>query len=149
MNLAVKGPDLSDLHLQRLELKHVSLTSISGFLSSAKTLTDLILEIDLGENPSAQMPFLVCFQSMPCLRRLDLSSRLYIGIQFPPTPTAPIRIVPLSNLTFFRFVGHIELLDALVAGLSAPLLKDVDIWFSGANSTIGTIRHYRAPSSVY
>jgi hypothetical protein len=137
----LKGPDLSDLHLRRLELKHVTLKSISGFLSSAKTLTNLILEIDLGENPSAQMRFLVCFQSMRCLRRLDLSTRLYIGIQFLPTPSAPKRIVPLSKLTFFRFVGHIQLLDALVARLSAPSLKDVDISFSGANSTIGTIVH--------
>ena len=136
----LRGPDLSDLHLRRLQLKNVSLKSISGFLSSAKTVTDLILVIDLGKNPSAQMRRLqvVCFQSMPCLRRLDLSTSC-IGIQFLPTPSAPKRIVPLSKLTFFRFVGHIPLLDALVAGFSAPSLQDVVISFSDANSTIGTV----------
>jgi hypothetical protein len=137
----LRGPDLSDLHpsLRRLSLKYVSLTSISGLLSSAKALTDLFLVIELGSNPSAQTSLLDCFQGIPCLRRLDLSTSIFIKAL--PKPSTPKDIVPFSKLTFFRYVGNIIFLDALVARLSAPPLLDVDIAFSGATSTISPIVH--------
>jgi hypothetical protein len=69
---------------------------------------------------------------MRYLRSLDL----YIGNSAPSNPSGslsqlsnPDDIVPLSNLTRFRFVGHPAFLGALLAGVSTPSLWDVDISF--------------------
>ena len=65
---------------------------------------------------------------MLCLRRLDL----FISYDFfdpPQYPLTPKDIVPLSKLTYFHYLGHIEFLEPLVAGLSAPSLRDVNIDF--------------------
>ena len=127
----LRGPDLPDLHLRRLGLKRVSLDSISGFLLSATTVTDLSLGIDTAFGSSPEVSLLTCLQGMPCLRRLDLSissSSSSSSSSALPSST-PKNIVPLSRLTGFHYSGYSLFVDALVAGLSAPSLLDVDIQF--------------------
>jgi F-box-like len=121
----LRGPDLPDLHLRRLELKRVSLDSISEFLLSATTVADLSLVIDTAFGPSAEASLLTCLQGLPCLRRLNLS----ISSATMLLSSTPKTIVPLSKLTGFQYNGHSLFLDGLVAGLSAPSLLDVDIQF--------------------
>ena len=124
----LRGPDISNLCLRRLKLERTSLASISGFLLSAKALTNLSLQIDTAFCTSAETSLLACLQGMPCLRRLDLSLT-QTSLSLPLT-YRPNDIVLLSKLTWFRFVGHSVFLDALVVGVSAPSLRDVDLKFS-------------------
>jgi hypothetical protein len=119
------GPDLSYLQLRRLQLEHFSLASISRFLLSVTTLTDLSLQIDTALGLSPETFLLVCLKGMHLLRRLDLS----IFSESPSQHSTPKDIVPLSKLTCFRYRGDVEYLDTLAAGLSAPSLQDVDINF--------------------
>jgi hypothetical protein len=121
----LRGPDLSDLHLRRLGLKHVSFASISGFLLSATALTDLTLLIDTAFIPSSEPSLLACLQNMPSLCHLDLT----ISFKSPSQPSTPEDIVPLSKLIGFRYSGHSAFLDTLMAGLSAPSLHYVSIRF--------------------
>jgi hypothetical protein len=123
----LRGPDLSDLHLQRLKLMRVSLTSISGFLLSATALIHLTLLIDTAFAPSSETSLLACLQGMPSLRHLKLT----ISSRLPSQPSTPKDIVPLSKLSSFRYVGHSVFLDTLMAGLSAPSLRHVGIRFFG------------------
>ena len=125
-NTFLRGPDLSDLHLQRLKLKRVSLASISGFLLSATALTDLTLLIDTGFNSSSEPSLLACLKGMLSLCHLDLS----ISSEFPLPPSTPKDIVTLLKLSSFRYVGHSVFLDTLTAGLSAPSLRRINIRFS-------------------
>jgi hypothetical protein len=124
----LRGPDLSELHLQRLLLSDVSLSSISGFLLSATALTDLSLLIDTAFGPSPETSLLACFQGMPCLRSLNL----YISSSPPESPSesqpsTPKCTVPLSKLTSFSYIGHSIFLDDIVAGISAPSLQGINI----------------------
>jgi hypothetical protein len=119
----LRGPDLSVLHLRHLRLEHVSLASISSFLSSATAVTDLILQIETS-TPSAEASLLTCLQGMPCLRHLDL----FMASESPFRPTTtPKDMVRLSKLTDLLYDGYGVFFEALVAGLSAPSLRDVDI----------------------
>ena len=123
------GPDLSYLHLRRLTLHDFSFASISRFLSSGTFLTDLCLStrMDTAVSSSAAASLLACLQGMPCLRKLHL----FILRDIPDSrsqPSTPEDIVPLSKLKIFRYNGPSLLLNALVAGLSAPSLRDV--WFN-------------------
>ncbi|KAF8484019.1 hypothetical protein DFH94DRAFT_334845 [Russula ochroleuca] len=122
----LRGPNLSDLHLRRLGLKHVSLTSISGFLLSATALADLSLVIDTAFNPSSETSLLACLQGMPSLCHLNLT----ISSESPSQPSIPKDIVLLSKLIRFRYGGHSVFLDTLMAGLSAPSLNYVGIRLS-------------------
>jgi hypothetical protein len=120
------GPDLSELHLRRLTLCDFSFASISRLLSSGTFLTDLYLStsMDTAVSSSAVMSLLACLQGMPCLRSL----RLFILPDIPDSRSRPSTledIVPLSKLKKFRYDGPSPLLNALVAGLSAPSLRDV------------------------
>jgi hypothetical protein len=127
------GPDLSHLHLRRLALSGPLFTSKSRLLSSATTitsLTDLLLTIftETHVSPSSLTFLLACLQRMHGLRSLDLS------IIFGPSnswsqPPTPKDIVPLSKLKHLRYNGHSALLNALMAGLSAPSLRDVFFQF--------------------
>jgi hypothetical protein len=120
------GQELSDLHLRDLKLKRVSLRSIFRFLSSTSTLTGLHLEVDTAFGISPETSLLACLQGMPCLSRLDLS----ISLNPPPVSTPGHKnIVPLSNLICFHYTGHSVFLDGLVAGLSAPSLRDLSMEF--------------------
>ncbi|KAH9995468.1 hypothetical protein BJV77DRAFT_1093431 [Russula vinacea] len=120
----LRGPDLPDLHLRRLELKRVSLDSISEFLLSATTVADLSLVIDTAFGPSAEASLLTCLQGLPCLRRLNLSiSSATMLLSSTPKYCSTLK------LTGFQYNGHSLFLDGLVAGLSAPSLLDVDIQF--------------------
>ena len=126
----LRGQDLSVPHLRHLRLEHVSLESISGFLLSATAVTDLILQIDVTAfSPSPELPedsLLTCLRGMPCLRYLDL----FIEIGSPLQPsTTPKDIVRLSKLTVIIYYANGVFFDNLVAGLSAPSLRDVDICF--------------------
>jgi hypothetical protein len=129
----LRGPKISDLHLRRLKFGHALLPSVSGFLSSATALTDLSLEINTVFGPSPETSFLACLQGMHYLRSLDLSipesesSKPFGSLSQPSTSED---IVPLSNLTCFRYVGHLVFLSALLAGFSALSLRDVDFSFS-------------------
>ncbi len=130
----LRGPKLSDLHLQRLKFEHATLASVFGFLSSATALTDLSLEIDMSFG-SPEVSLLACLQGMPCLRNLRLSiPRSSKPSDFPLWPSNPGDIVPLSKLTCFYYDGHHLLLDDLLAGISAPSLRDGDFSFSEAIS---------------
>jgi hypothetical protein len=123
-----RGRDTSIPHLRRLKLYYIPFTSISGFLLSATALTNLDLAIDpAGFSSSTETSLLACLQGMPFLGHLELgilSSRL----DYPSQPT-PRVIVPLSKLTYFYYHGSSIFLDALVAGLSAPSLRDVSIHY--------------------
>ena len=129
------GPDLSDLQLRRLTLERVSLTSISKFLSSTTALTDLFLQIDTIFGTSRETSLLSYLQDMPCLCRLDLSITITTGfLSSPPSHLFPQDIVPLPNLTRFHYAGHCVFLEALVAGLSAPYLREIRMEFSNVSS---------------
>jgi hypothetical protein len=67
----------SEPRLRRLELRDVSLTSLSYFLSSATGLVDLSLGIDTDccPSPTASESLASYLRVMPCLRRLDLQVR--------------------------------------------------------------------------
>jgi F-box-like len=121
----LSGPDQSVLRLRRLNLYGVSLTSISRFLLSATSLTNLALSIDTAFSPSRATSLLACLQGMPFLGHLELDilSRPLDSLSRP----TPKHIVPLSQLTYFLYIGSSIFLDALVAGLSAPSLRDVNI----------------------
>lgn len=124
----LRGPDLSTLHLRSLRLDGVSLAFISGFLSSATSLTDLFLRIN---TVSSEKSLLVCLQGMTCLRRLDLtvpSSHRLLESSSQSSSSTP-KVVLFSRLACFRYVGPSVYLDALVAKLSAPSLQDVDFYF--------------------
>jgi hypothetical protein len=123
------GPDPSVPLLRHLRLQCASLASISGFLLSATALTDLFLQVSTAFNPSLGASLLASLQSMLCLRHLDLLLS-YEPFDPPSYYPAPEDIVPLSKLTCIHYVGHVDFLEALVAGLSAPSLRDVDIDFS-------------------
>ena len=123
------GPDLSDLRLRSLTLRKVSLTPISGLLSSATSLTDLVLELYTSFTPSAGMTLLASLQGMPCLCNLDLEFKPVNSLS---RPLIPKDVVPLSKLTKLRYVGGSVFLYALVAGLSAPSLQKVNIEFRDA-----------------
>jgi hypothetical protein len=123
----LRGPDLLDLHLRRLELKRVSLDAISGFLFSATALTDLSLSIDTAFGPP-KASLLTCLQGMPCLRHLNLSIDSEPPL-LPPTTPNPKKIVSLSKLTGFRYDGGGVFFDTLAARLSAPSLRDFYIRF--------------------
>jgi hypothetical protein len=122
------GAHLSHLHLRRLELQGISLASVYRFLWSTPALTDLDLKIDTAFGTSPETSLLACLQGMPSLCRLDLvisSGRL----ESPPQPPTLKDIVPLSQLTWFRYVGQSVFLDAIAAGISAPFLQDLRMEF--------------------
>ena len=119
------GSDLSNLRrLRSLTLCSVSLTSISGLLSSATSLTDLVLGLYTSFGPSAEMSLVASLQGMHCLRKLDL---VFGSLSSPSQPLIPKEVVPLSKLTTFRYNGYSVFLYALVAGISAPSLQAIDI----------------------
>ena len=129
------GPDLSDLHLRRLTLECVSLTSISRILSFTSALTDLSLQIDTVFGTSRETSLLAYLQGIPCLCRLDLTITIATGIlSSMPSHFFTQDIVPLSNLTRFHYAGHFAFLEALVAGLSAPYLQEIRMEFSDVSS---------------
>ena len=119
------GPDLSNLHLRCLKLERVSLTSVSRFLLFTSSITDLSLRIETAFGTSPETPLLPCLQGMPCLSRLELS----ISHRSPSPQFAPNDIVPLSKLACFHYAGHSVFLDAIVAGISAPSLRDFTMTF--------------------
>ena len=119
------GPDLLNLHLRRLKLQHVFLASVSKLLLSTPSLTDLSLRIEMASGTSPEITLLACLQGMPCLSRLNLD----ISYKTPSPPSSSQDIIPLSKLTCFRYIGHSILLDAIVAGISAPSLRDFTMTF--------------------
>ncbi len=121
----LRGEDLSDLHVRRLSLDCLSLTSVSGLLLSATALTDLSLLVDSISEPSAEITLLTCLRGMHCLRNLDLSL-VYGPLDSPPLQhSAPKDVVQMSELTRFHYIGHNTFLNNLMAGFSAPSLQDV------------------------
>lgn len=127
------GPDLSYLHLRSLKLRSVSLASISRFLSFATSLTDLYLSTPTVFSPSAGMSLLASLQGMPFLCELSL---LNMGIDSQSQPLIPKDTVPLSKLTSFCYTGSDVFLQALVAGLSASSLLNVNIYVKHFRDTI-------------
>ena len=133
----LRGPDLSDLHHDLRHLRHLELTGvsrvslppISKFLLSATALTDLVLHFDNShQSPLSETSLLACLKGLSCLRSLDLG--FISGPVTSSQPSTPKDIVTLSKLTFFRYIGHdILFFDALVAGLSAPSLRDVEVQY--------------------
>ena len=122
--------DLSKLHLRRLSLDRVALTSISGFLLSISALTDLSLKIDTAFGSSPETSLLACLQGMPCLCRLDLSITTdFLSSPLPRISPRDIVPFPLSKLTTFHYAGHWKFLDALVDGLSVPHLREIRMEF--------------------
>ena len=127
-NTFLRGPDLSDLPLRNLSLILISFSSIFGILSSLTSLTHicLLLQIDTAINSSSGTTLLTCLQCMPCLQYfcLAISSS---DVEFPSQTPTPKDIIPLSKLVHFSYTGHSVLLEVLVAGLSAPSLRSVNI----------------------
>jgi len=148
----------SNLRLRSLKLHRISLPFISRLLSSAPALTCLSLVIGAHSGPLPVVSLLLShLQGMPCLRHLDLEIRS--SIKDLAQPTEPKENFPLSKLAHFHFVGRSIFLNALVAGLSAPSLRDVNIQFYGDMSPpvsmhlsrfIEDIReHYRAVQVLF
>ena len=127
------GPDLSNLHLRRLKLERVSLSSVSRLLLSTSSLTNLALRFDMALGTSTETPLVACLQGMTCLSRLELS----IPHKSPSLCSTPQDIVSLSKLTYFHYAGHSVLLDAIVAGISAPSLQDFTMTLIGGNLVPG------------
>jgi hypothetical protein len=123
----LRGPDLSDLHLRRLSLDCLSLAPVSGFLLSARALTDLVLQLDTANEPSTETPLLACLRGMHRLRNLDLSTfKLPTPLDYASQHSVPEDIFPMSELTRFHYIGCNSFLNNLMAGFSAPSLQDVD-----------------------
>jgi hypothetical protein len=116
---------LGHLHLRYLTLTGFYLTATSRILSSAKALTDLVLQVDTVFGPSPGTSLLACLQGMPCLRSLCLFTS-YDAFKPPSQPSESTPNASLSKLTRFRYDGHSTHLNAL-ARLSAPYLRDVNI----------------------
>jgi F-box-like len=128
----VKIPDTflggSYLHLRHLKLERIFLTSISRFLLSTSALTDLSLRTDTAFGASPETSLLTCLQGMPCLCRLSLSMA-DSPLEIPSQHSTLKDIVTLSKLTSFHYAGHGVFFDAIVAGLSAPSLRDLNMQF--------------------
>ena len=131
INTFLGGPDQSNVHLRRLKLRGVSFASISGLLSSSTSLTDLYLLTDFALSLSSEMLLVACLQGMSCLRCLTLYTPPR-PIESPSQPSTPNDIVVLSHLTRFTYSGPSGLLNALVAGLSAPSLQNIMFQFIDA-----------------
>jgi len=61
---------------------------------------------------------------MHCLRNLELSILTNRHIDCPSQHSVPEDTVPMSELTRFQYLGHNTFLDNLMAGFSAPSLRD-------------------------
>ena len=123
----LRGPGQSDLpvSLRSLELDGASLASISGLLStlSATALTDLKLTFTSHFDSSQGSSFLAWLQGMQCLRSLCLVTPNRLR-DYQSQHSTPKDIVPLSNLTYFRYSGSTAFLNDLMSGLSTPSLQD-------------------------
>ena len=115
----------TDLHLRTLRLQHVSLPSISRFLSSAPALTDLTLVLHTKVGPPPVMSLLSYFRGMPCLRRLELEIEGKIDGLLQSTK--PEEKFPLAKLTSFHYRGYSAFLNTLVAAVTAPSIREVNI----------------------
>jgi hypothetical protein len=120
----LRGPELSDLHLRRLQvsLDCLSLAPMSGFLLSATALTDLVLTVETAIDPSIEMSLLASLRGMHCLCNLDVS---ITGepLDHPSQHSAPKDTVTMPELTRFRYVGQNTFLNNLMARISAPSLQ--------------------------
>ena len=116
------------LNLRTLKLKHVSLPSISRFLSSVPALTDLTLVFYINVCPLPVMSFLSYLRRMPFLRRLKLEmggkNREIDGLV---QPTKPKEKLTLTKLISFHFRGYSAFLNTLVAAVAAPSVREIDI----------------------
>jgi hypothetical protein len=145
------------LRLRSLKLHPISLTSISGFLSSATVLTDLSLSI----NSRFQVPYLPHLlsqlQGLPYLRRLDLIITCLMS--HLGQLTKPKESFLLAKLTSFNYRGDSTSLVFLMMGFEAPSLQDVDIYLYDQTQTLpplphlpqlinGVVEHYRAVQVV-
>jgi hypothetical protein len=123
----LRGPDQSDLRLQRLRLYEAPLASISGLLLSATALTDLTLTNTRSNATvfgSSQGSFLLtCLQGMQSLRSLDLTAP-YSPRDFQFQHSISKDIIPLLKLTRFYYSGPAIFLNNIFSGLSAPSLQD-------------------------
>jgi hypothetical protein len=99
---------------------------MSGLLSSATSLTDLLPHIYTAFSPSTGMSLLASLQGMDCLRNLDLA---FSPLNTPSQPLIPKEVVPLSKSTKFRYEGSSVFLYALIARISAPSLQNIDVKF--------------------
>ena len=107
----LRGPDRSDLPLQRLELKGGSITSsISELLSSMTALTDLTLNFVGSDSKDLDSPqassFFACLQRMQRLRNLDLTTPFGIqGFLSPPrrSPDPEDTTATVPELTRFYY----------------------------------------------
>jgi hypothetical protein len=116
----------SHLNLRTLKLDRISLPSTSRLLSSVPALTYLhLLLIHSNVGPPPAMLLLSHLQGMPCLRRLDLEITSSMGQMSQPTNTN--ENFTLSKLTSFRYRGHSAFLNTLIAGFTAPSLREIDI----------------------
>ena len=124
----LRGPELSDLHLRRLNLDCLSLAPVSGFLLSTTALTDLELLINGPIEPSTEASLLACLRGMHRLRNLDLAIAPY-SLNHPSQNSVPKDPNPMmSELTRFHYIGPNTFLNDLMARFSAPSLRDVCIW---------------------
>ncbi|KAI0251460.1 hypothetical protein BJV78DRAFT_1211772 [Lactifluus subvellereus] len=115
--------------LRRLNLDGIPLSSC---------LIDLHLCIDTVFCSSPAASLLVHLQGMPFLRRLEL--KVSVPLHSDTIDPAPFikteDIIPLSNLTYFRFFGHRVHLEGLLAGLATPSLQDLHIVLSDYSITL-------------
>ncbi|KAI0288670.1 hypothetical protein BC826DRAFT_1107525 [Russula brevipes] len=113
-------------HLRRLSLHGISAAlSLPSFLStSATTLIDLDLGFGTIYHSSEATSLLACLQGLLRLCRLELKISTDDDFTYP---TATESIVPLPDLTRFRFEGCGAFLNAFAARFTAPSLQDVHI----------------------
>ena len=113
----------TDLHLRTLKLEHVSLPSISRFLSSAPALTDLTLVLRTKVDPPLSL--LSYLKGMPCLRRLELEIDGEIDGQVQSTK--PEEKFTLAKLTSFRYRGYSAFLNTFMAMVAASSVREINI----------------------
>jgi hypothetical protein len=122
----------SALCLRRLKLRHVDPMYLSPLLSTATGLVKLELTLRVPHNALPEESFVADLQRLSCLRRLELRltylpswhNALLNNSPWPPSRTGDI--VPLPNLMQLVFTGHHTYLEALVVGLAAPSLQQLD-----------------------
>lgn len=116
----LEGPNLQ---LRTLSLHNITLSSISRLLSSVSALTSLDLGFCIGDGQAISQ--LSHLQDVPSLRHLGLNVVSRTSHTTQPTKAQKRFILP--KLTSFRYEGHSSFLNTLVAGFTAPSLRDVDI----------------------
>jgi hypothetical protein len=116
--------------LRELKFLNLSFTSLLPLLSVITTLVDLTLRIGPLLSPPSIISLLNVLESFPCLRHLDLSILPFGPASIPPKPAPPVKthhIVSLAKLTYFRLKGQTVPVEELLAGMTTPSIRELQV----------------------